>query len=363
MKAIVCLLVAALAFAHTAAQSRPTSKRKAVMLADISWVEAEKILGPETVVVIPLGAEAKEHGPHLPLGTDFIQAEFLKKRIAERVDAVIAPTVNYNYYPSFIEYAGSTHLSVSTSRSVIYDICISLSRYGVRRFYVLNTGVSTNVPLAQVSEQLKDDGILMRYTDITKPNDEIKALKKEARGTHANEEETSTMLYISPNAVDMKKAVQDYGVQKGTAQGLSPDPNKNNTTYSPTGIFGDPTLATRAKGKKIVNIELRAIEAEINAMRTAALPAGLTEEEIARVIDGKYRTNAGAVFTFVRRKKELSVIQDQDAAISLGASGVFRYGNRAYEVSFVRDAEGAGAGAIIEINGRRQLANKILDPR
>lgn len=359
MKALVCLLVAAFTVGSVHAQSRPTTKRKAVMLADISWVEAKKILGPDTVVVIPVGAEAKEHGPHLPLGTDFIQAEFLKDRIAERVDAVIAPTVNYNYYPSFIEYAGSTHLSVSTSRSVIYDICISLSRYGVRRFYVLNTGVSTNVPLAQVAERLKDDGILMRYTDITKPNDEIKALKKETKGTHANEEETSAMLYISPKSVDMKKAVQDYGVEKGTALGLSPDPNKNNTTYSPTGIFGDPTLATRAKGEKMVNIELRTIEAEIKAMKTAVVPSGFTAEQLAAMINGRYQASSSETFTFTRETAGLAVERAGNPRIVLVGSGSFKYGSRAFEVNFVRNGEGAVTHALIETNGRLVVAAKL----
>src|SRR5215470_9296505 len=81
--------------------------RKGVLLEDLTWVEAEKILTDKAVVVIPLGAAAKEHGPHLKLKNDFIIAEYLKKRVLERADVIVAPTLNYNFYPAFVEYPGS----------------------------------------------------------------------------------------------------------------------------------------------------------------------------------------------------------------------------------------------------------------
>src|SRR5580658_10963091 len=103
-------------------------EQRGTVLADLTWVEAEKALKPETVVVIPIGAESKEHGPHLPLKTDFIQAEYLKRRILERSDVVVAPTVNYHYYPAFGEYPGSTTLRLETARDLMIDICRSLAR-------------------------------------------------------------------------------------------------------------------------------------------------------------------------------------------------------------------------------------------
>ncbi len=76
-------------------------KNKAIFLQDIDWVTAKNILSEKTVVVIPLGAGAKEHGPHLPLSADFIQAEYFKNKIAQQSNVVIAPTVTYSFYPVF----------------------------------------------------------------------------------------------------------------------------------------------------------------------------------------------------------------------------------------------------------------------
>ena len=83
-------------------------KNKAVYLEDISWIKAKEILTPDAVIVIPLGAESKEHGPHLPLGTDFIQATAYTNDLALARKVVIAPTINYGLYPAFLKYAGST---------------------------------------------------------------------------------------------------------------------------------------------------------------------------------------------------------------------------------------------------------------
>src|SRR5215212_2999292 len=126
---------------------------KGILLEDLTWLEAEKKLTPDTVVVIPLGAAAKEHGPHLKLKNDFLIAEYLKRRVLAGSDVVIAPTLNYGFYPAFLEYPGSTSLRLETSRDTIVDICRTLARFGPKRFYILNTGISTLRALAPAAEQ------------------------------------------------------------------------------------------------------------------------------------------------------------------------------------------------------------------
>src|ERR1041384_8827516 len=87
-----------------------------VLLEDLAWPDAEKRLTPNTVVVIPLGAESKEHGPHLRLKNDFLIAEYLKRRVLEKADVVVAPTLNYHYFPAFVDYPGSTSLRLEPPR-------------------------------------------------------------------------------------------------------------------------------------------------------------------------------------------------------------------------------------------------------
>ena len=246
------------------AQDSPRSKPKGILLENLTWVDAEKILTPNTVVVIPIGAAAKEHGPHLKLKNDWILAEYLKNRVLKASEVVIAPTVTYHYYPAFVEYPGSTTLRLETARDLMVDICRSLARYGPRRFYALNTGVSTLRALKPAAELLAAEGITFHYTDLIKITGPVeKAVGKQEGGTHADEFETSMILYMNPKSVDMKKAVKDYHPGKGA---LTRDP-KGEGTYSATGIWGDPTLATREKGRLVTEALVEGILEEIEALR------------------------------------------------------------------------------------------------
>ncbi len=254
-----------------ASSASQPARANAVLLETLSWEEAEKILTPDTVVVIALGAESKEHGRHLQLNNDFLMAEYLKKRALEAApqNTVVAPTINYSFYPAFLEYPGSTSLSMDTARAMITEIVHSLAHYGPRRFYILNTGISTIRPLAQAAADLAKDGILLRYTDLTR-DDPVEKKVRQSGGTHADEIETSMMLYIAPETVRMKKAARDLNPNQ--PGGLTRDP-QGKGTYSPTGAWGDPTLATREKGQAVVESLVATILKDIEELRQTALPA------------------------------------------------------------------------------------------
>src|SRR5687767_11556798 len=265
--AVLAMLIALLFTVFAQGQNTPV--RKGILLEDLTWLEAEKILTPSTVVVIPLGAAAKEHGPHLKLKNDFIMAEYLKRRVLGQADVVVAPTLNYHFYPAFLEYPGSTSWRLETARDVVIDICKSLARFGPRRFYILNTGISTLRALKPAADVLAPDGILVRYTDLRILAPIEKTITKQEGGTHADEVETSIMLYIAPESVEMKKAAKDYHGNSARG-GLTRDPKKEGV-YSPSGVWGDPTLATRAKGKILTEALVSGILKEIEELRQMPL--------------------------------------------------------------------------------------------
>lgn len=277
LRTTICVLFSLLGATLSSAQSTaPTTPAEradpAVLLETLSWDEAEHILTPDTVVMIALGAESKEHGRHLQLNNDFLMAEYLKKRVLDAApqNVVVAPTINYSFYPAFLEYPGSTSLSLDTARTMLTDIVHSLAHYGPRRFYILNTGISTLRPLAQAATDLAKDGVVLRYTDLTK-DDPVEKKLRQSGGTHADEIETSMMLYIAPESVRMKKAAKDLSPNQ--PGGLTRDP-QGKGTYSPTGAWGDPTLATREKGQAVVESLVVTILKDIEDLRKVVpLPA------------------------------------------------------------------------------------------
>jgi creatinine amidohydrolase len=277
--AMAVLLWSVEALASTASDpaTQPQDDRPGILLEDLTWIQAGEVLGPDTVVVIPMGAQSKEHGPHLKLKNDWLTAEYLKNRVLERADVVIAPTVNYGYYPAFLEYPGSISLRMETSRDMLVDICRSLSGYGPRRFYVINTGVSTLAALRPAAEILAGEGIVLHYTNIlTITEEQDKALARQEGGTHADELETSMMLYIAPDSVTMSKAVKDYNPDRPGP--LTRDP-QGRGVYSPTGTWGDPTLATIEKGEVLTRALVEGILAEIEQLRRTALTGPPLEKQ------------------------------------------------------------------------------------
>ena len=271
MKVITCVFILTLTIPFAAtAQTGNKVRAAGVLLEDLSWPEAEKLLRPDTVVVVPLGAAAKEHGPHLKLKNDWLIAEYLKNRILARSRVVIAPTISYHFYPAFVEYPGSTSLRLEVARDLVVDICRSLSRFGPRRFYILNTGISTLRALKPTADLLATEGIVVHYTNLRDLEPVERTIRKQEGGTHADEIETSMMLYIAPASVDMKKAVKDYH-GNSVRGGLTRDP-KGEGVYSPTGIWGDPTLATRAKGKILIEALVAHMLGGIENLRKTPLP-------------------------------------------------------------------------------------------
>lgn len=263
------MLTLVIPLALIAAQSPPSTP--GIRLEDLTWVEAERILTPDTVVVIPIGAAAKEHGPHLKLKNDLILADYLTRRVLERAKVVVAPTLTYHFYPSFLEYPGSTSLTLETARDMTVQIVRTLAAYGPKRFYALNTGVSTVRALAPATEILASDGILFRYTDLSRVLAPIEQqVAQQPGGSHADEIETSMILYMDPASVDMTRVAKDYDAAgKGP---LSRIRGKPGTVYSPTGIFGDATLATRQKGQSVVEAFVPALVQEIEETRVAPVP-------------------------------------------------------------------------------------------
>jgi creatinine amidohydrolase len=243
-----------------------------IRLEDLAWPQAEQHLTQNAVVVVPLGAAAKQHGPHLKLRNDLTLAEYLTRRVIAASPVVVAPTLSYHFYPAFLEYPGSTSLSLATARDMTADVVRSLAGYGPRRFYILNTGISTLRPLEATAKLLASEGILMQHTNLeARIEQAVRSVQQQQGGTHADEIETSMMLYIDPSVVDMAKAVKDYTPSPPGVFRLSRTPSQT-ATYSRSGTWGDATLATREKGQTVVEALVAGILIDLENLRKAAVP-------------------------------------------------------------------------------------------
>jgi creatinine amidohydrolase len=269
------------------ARDRPAAARAeaGVRVGDLTWVEAERILTPDRIVVLPLGAAAKEHGPHLLLRNDQILADYHAGRVIQARPVAVLPTLTYGFYPAFLDYPGSTSLSFDTQRDTVVQIARSIARHGPRRFYVLNTGVSTVRPLRAAADILAKEGVLMRFTDVSVAGRSAEdAVREQKMGTHADEIETSMVLYMEPGTVRMERAVADGLVERRGP--FTRDAGNAAGHFSPSGVFGDPTLASWRKGERVTEAMIADILGEIDALAAASLPPGAPASPLEGVASG-----------------------------------------------------------------------------
>ena len=227
-----------------------------IRVSEHTWPEVEAALANDAIAILPIAASCKEHGRHLPMDTDYIQAEWLISQLIKQINAVVWPSVSYGYYPAFVDYPGSCSLKKTTFKKVIQDILQNLITSGAKHIYILNTGISTIEVLEDVLLSLKAS-VYIKLVNIYSGEYFCKAeekIKHQKRGSHADEIETSIMLAIAPEKVNMALA-DVYTEEKHPGPFNRTQPMKPN--YSPSGVYGDARLATPEKGEVLIAAMLK----------------------------------------------------------------------------------------------------------
>ena len=237
------------------------AQRPGAYLAELAWPEAERRLHEAPLVILPFGAGAKEHGPHLPLGTDQIVLEHLLALAVDSTPALVAPPILHGWFPAFRDFPGTGVDDPEVFWRYALEVGRSLVRHGARRVLFLNTGItrSTGLPLGIAARELhtttRVPTLLVSWDDLETA--ETAKLAEQRAGSHADELETSIMLALRPDLVHMDRAVTDYGRPAPPIPGYRPGDlsrNPSDPDYSETGVFGDPRLATADKGRRALAI-------------------------------------------------------------------------------------------------------------
>lgn len=230
-------------------------------LADLRAPELSSALTKDSIIVLPLGA-IEQHGPHLPLNTDFVVANAAATAAVEKVgvdvDAWLLPTLPFTKSNEHAWSPGTMWLSATTLMSVLDDIGRSIASTSARRVLFIN-GHGGNSALVQVmNRELRlKYGLqtFLAHPHIPADQGGTSAASELGMGIHGGMDETSVMLHLAPELVDMSLAVrrvpealaQNEHVRFGgkVAFGwLSND-------FFPDGHIGDPTGATAEIGEQM----------------------------------------------------------------------------------------------------------------
>jgi creatinine amidohydrolase len=185
-------------------------KPPTVFLGEMTNPEVEAFLNNHDTVIVPTGS-TEQHGPHGPLLTDVLVPVEVARRIAPRIGAVVAPSINYALSYPHVGFTGVVHLRILTFMALIEDLCVSLAAIGFRRIVFLNGHYDNTYAIAYACATAADrmrPGVRafpINYWDGMSA-DEAGEFFGASTGLHANRGEISAVLAINPTLVDMDRA-------------------------------------------------------------------------------------------------------------------------------------------------------------
>lgn len=177
-------------------------------LPDMTWPEVDSLLSRTDIVIVPVTA-IEQHGPQLPIGTDYYTAEELGKLIAQKADVLVAPVLMPGISPYHMEFPGTITLSPDTLQRVYFEAAQSLIHHGFRRFLFLDSHSGNQNVTRYIIDRINQEtpAIAVELAEAAGPYfKEPKPKETQQFDRHAGVGETSGGLYLFPNLVDVSKA-------------------------------------------------------------------------------------------------------------------------------------------------------------
>ena len=239
----------------------------------MSWTALGERLDKSPLdVIVPLGA-LEQHGPHLPLDTDALIAEAVADRAAQIVgECVVSPCIPIGASSHHLAFPGTASLSDETLQGVLGEVLQTLLGHGFQSAYLV-TGHAGNVgAMASAIAELDpaDRSRTMSFDDWPAQRDAVHQvaetqlnLNRELVGTHGGHFETSILLAIAPDRVNMASAVAGHVGPASVASAKLR--SEGMAALSPVGVIGDPRGATADAGAlyldALVSMVVEGIEA------------------------------------------------------------------------------------------------------
>jgi creatinine amidohydrolase len=260
-------------------------KPPTVFLGEMTNPEVIAFLDKHQTVIIPTGA-VEQHGPHGPLLTDVLIPTEIARRVAPRIGAVVAPPINYALSYPHVGFPGMMHIRIPTFMALVEDLCVSFAASGFKRIIFLNGHYDNTYAIAYACATAQErmargiQAFPINYWDALTEADiaEFSGLKN---GLHANLAETSAVLRINPDLVDMDRAnaefppFPEYTIPTGAVHTAFFFTNPGSVHWATkSGTWGDARKSTPEAGERYLEAGVRSVLALLDniAKTFAAMP-------------------------------------------------------------------------------------------
>jgi creatinine amidohydrolase/Fe(II)-dependent formamide hydrolase-like protein len=251
---------------------------KRFLLAELTWPEAENRFKQTDVALLPVGS-IEQHGPHLPLDTDAFDADYLAKQVAASCSdpkPLVLPLIPYGVSYAHDDFSGTVSIGPETMSRLVYEIGMSVAQHGITKLVVINGHGGNEPALHFAAQMINRDAHIFTCVDTGETSDkDIEAMSDVPNDVHAGDIETSTTLAVRPELVKMELAERfvpkfssrylDFTSQRGVGW------YARTAKITPSGVFGDPTLASRSKGEKMWEVMIRHLVELVEALKSMTL--------------------------------------------------------------------------------------------
>jgi creatinine amidohydrolase len=236
-----------------------------MLIEEMTMEEFEEGLKLTRTVYIPIGS-VEEHGRHLPLSTDTIQALEVGRKAAQQVPLFIAPPIHYGCCRSTSCHPGTISITTATLKGLLKDIVRSFRHQGLRNFLILtgHAGGTHRLALIDAGEELIAEFADINVAVVT----EYDLARQEGQGiietvgdSHAGEIETSRILHSHPHLVKGDGAREFPAFPAGILV-------RQKRKYWPNGVWGDPTRASAEKGRLLEGMVVKKVVELVQRMET-----------------------------------------------------------------------------------------------
>ncbi len=223
----------------------------------------------KTEVVIMVTGSLEAHGNHLPLGTDTIMPDYLAQRVAQETNALVLPPIPIGNSWTFETFEGTLSIKAHTLIDLYTDIMKGVFAHGFKYIVVLN-GHGGNVSAIQLAAQRATHQGERVVILVNWWIDLAKTAREEVLETyegHAAEDETSEVMYVRPDLVDMSMVST---ARTDTKFRIISGAYREELYQS--AIWGDPRTATAKKGERIVEDAVKELITLVSELEKGQLP-------------------------------------------------------------------------------------------
>lgn len=224
-------------------------------LAELAWPAAAD--SGADLAVLPVGS-TEQHGPHAPLGTDWLTAEAVAAAGVDAADeaAVVAPTIPVGIAAEHRAFAGTLWVSPDTFRGYVRETIGSLAHHGWERIVVVNGHGGNDAALREVCGELTRAGtayaVAFTWFDAVDPVEA--GLPEDATMGHGGPLETSLVRHLRPELVDAAR-FEEAAADGADAWGewvAGVNLAHESAEFTGSGVVGDPGLSEPAIGEAIL---------------------------------------------------------------------------------------------------------------